>query len=45
MKGPTPLVMFIGILNATRYAVILEKWFITIHPKALPQGSSSTTGQ
>ena len=24
MKGPTPLVMFSGIMNATRYAVILE---------------------
>ena len=35
MKGPTPLVMFSGILNATRYAMFLVKWFITIHPKAL----------
>ena len=24
MKGPTPLVMFSGIMNAARYAVILE---------------------
>ena len=24
MKGPTPLVMFSGTMNATRYAVILE---------------------
>ena len=24
MRGPTPLVMFSGIMNATRYAVVLE---------------------
>lgn len=38
MKGPTPLVMFSGIMNATRYAVILENGLIPFIEKNFPRG-------
>ena len=38
MKGPTPLVMFGGILNATRYAVILENGLLPFIQKYYPRG-------
>ena len=38
MKGPTPLVMFSGILNATQYAVILENGLIPFIQKHYPRG-------
>ena len=38
MKGPTPLIMFSGILNATRYAVILENGLLPFIQKHFPRG-------
>lgn len=43
MKGSTPLVMFSGIMNATKYA--LRKWSCTIYKEELSTGSSSTARQ